>query len=580
LNEFTEIKEYLDGRTWRRTENANFNFSHSGLLAHVANKRMADYALSIMPVRARKAHETGDIHIHKLETGMLIGYCHGGSLLGVLEGGVCSADIRSNPAKHFSTALSHVTNYFFMSQLEWAGAQAFSDFDSLLAPFVYYDNLSRDQVKQDIQRMVWDLNFACRQAFQTPFTNLTFNMGVPNYLKDKPVIVGGKFKKETYSDFIDEIELINDVFVEVISERDFYGRPFTFPIPTLNLTKKTDFNSETFRKIVDNTCENGSYFFMNYLGSGINEDAVKAMCCRLNLDLSQLSSARGTWNMGDGTGSLVCITLNMGRLGYRMKGKHFDLVLDEIKRLMIIVKSQMLMQREMIQSRLKYNYLPFAKFYGINLDHYFNTIGVAGLNEFCMNYFGLPLSSCVEEAKKILLYIRSVLKEFQIETGLLWNYEMPPIEGASYRLARNDREEFPDIFTLGTKAKPYYSSLLIPPSEDINLFERINIEEQILPLFSGGTACRIFLGEMRPDTDSMLSFIGKMVKTKIPYFDVAATYSICMDSIKKFNGVYYECPECGKPADVYQRIVGYYRSERKANAGKQQEIADRLYTKI
>lgn len=580
-NEFRDIEEYLGKSSWRVKENSNFNFSHSGMLSHIANKRMANYGLSKLPVRVKKAHFNGDFHIHNLEAGNKTGYCHGGSLLGLLQKGVRSADIQSKPAKHFDSILSHITNYFFMSQLEWAGAQAFSDFDTLVAPFVRHDNLNYKQVKQAIQRMVWDLNFACRQAFQTPFTNLTFNLGVPKKYQDMPVIIGGKAQSYTYSDYQEEIEMINKAFVDVLLERDGNGAPLTFPIPTLNLSKNLRWkNNEALDYIMEEVSQLGSYMFMNYVGSGINEDSVRAMCCRLNLDLDELSSARGAWNMGDGTGSLGVVTINLPRLGFLYRNKSLDELLERIGYLMELATKNFKIKREMVQQSIDTGYLPFAKFYNINLDHYFNTIGVLGLNEMCLNFTNSPLSENVDITRKVLEYMRNKTKELQEKEGVLFNLEMTPAEGSSYKLALTDVKKYKGIQTLGTKRQPYYTALLTPPSQQMSVFDRINTEEKLLPLFTGGTIFRNYLGDSKPHNGSLKSFMEKLAHTKIPYFDVTTTFTICNDEGKMYTGKHNECPSCAsKDIDVYSRVVGYYRPIRKYNIGKKREFEDRLYIK-
>jgi ribonucleoside-triphosphate reductase len=571
--QFDEIKGYLDGRSWRRKENSNFNFSYSGLLAHIANKKMADYSLEKnVGKEERDAHKNGDLHIHNLESGMLIPYCCGGSLLGLLQSGVKSAEISSKPAKHLDTVVDHITNYFYMNQLDFCGAQSLSDFDTLVAPFIRADNLSYDVVKQNIQRLVFGLNFTSRQAMQTPFTNLTFNMGCPKNLENTPVIVGGKLQDSTYNDYQDEIELINKAFAEVLLERDSCGNPFAFPIPTLNLTKRIDWDSDAMQMIMEENRHLGSYMFMNYCGSGISEDTIRAMCCRLQINTKELASARGSWNIGDGTGSIGVISLNMGRCGY-LANKYEDLY-GRIYKLIMYAKNVLTKKRVLIQKSLDNNFLPFAKFYGVNLDHYFSTIGVVGLNEMTLNYTGNVLSEEEKLVKDTLLYMRKILSEVQEETGCLWNLEMTPAEGCSYRLARNDREMFTDIKTLGTKNKPYYSAMLIPPSQEIGIFDKLRIEEQLLPLFSGGTICRTYLGCL-PERESLVSFIKKIASTKIPYFDTTNVFSICDSDKKTFIGVHEKCPECGSSTSVFDRVVGYYRKSSKYNAGKKQEFEDR-----
>ena len=328
---FSEIEGYLKKSSWRTKENANFNYAYTGLQSHITNKILANYALSKFDMDIKKAHIDGDIHIHNLEGGGLIPYCHGGNLQGLLTTGIQAAGIVSKPAKHFNTAVDHVVNYLFISQLEFSGAQSFSDFDTLLAPFIEYDHLDYDGIKQNMQRLVFNLNFTCRQAYQSPFTNLTFNINCPTPLKEEHVIIGGQIKDEVYSDFDSESEKINMALAEILRERDAEGNPLTFPIPTINISKGFDWNNRAVQEIIKTEAEIAPYYFMNYIGTGIDEDTVRAMCCRLNLDLNKIKVARGYWNMFSGTGSLGVVSLNMGRLGYlsRTESRLFDR-LDDI----------------------------------------------------------------------------------------------------------------------------------------------------------------------------------------------------------------------------------------------------------
>jgi ribonucleoside-triphosphate reductase len=573
------INGYLDKKGWRIQENANFSYSYSGLQAQVADKIMAGWGISKMPTDIKKLHLNGDLHVHDLNSGNIIGYCSGGDLFKLLMKGCVSADVLSKPAKHFDTVLSHIVNYFFMSQLEWAGAQAFSDFNTVLSPFLYYDKISDKDLKQGMQRVIWDLNFASRQAFQTPFTNLTFNVSCPKGLENMPVIIGGEPQDKTYGDFQEEADKITIAFTDALMERDAIGRPFTFPIPTLNMTNHIDWDSELMEKIYEVSSDLGSFYFMNYIGSGINEDTVRSMCCRLNIDMSELNTPRGFWNFQGQTGSLAVVSLNMSRLGYLSRS--IDEVKDRIDELIPPIIEFTDHKEQLIMESFKKGLMPFARFYEINWNTYFRTLGVIGLNELFINMNGGHILHNQSDAETIIAYLRDKTKEMQELTGKLWNLELIPGEGSSYRLAYIDRQKFKrrkkKIRTLGTKHKPYYSTLIVPPKYSINLLDRMQFESSILPLFTGGTIFRTYLGEDQIPMESMKVFFKKMVRTSIPYFDLTTTFGVCPSCHHTQRGSNNICGKCGDPIEIYSRVVGFYRPVSKWNIGKQKEFQDRRY---
>jgi ribonucleoside-triphosphate reductase len=572
------INPYLKKRGWRLKENANFSYSYSGAQAFIADRVLAGYALQQMPKNARKLHTRGDIHIHDLNSGNIIGYCSGGDLLKLLTKGCVSADILSKPANHFDTAVDHIVNFFFMSQLEWAGAQAFSDFNTILSPFVYYDNLTYKQVRQSIQRLVWNLNFASRQAFQTPFTNLTFNISCPRSLRSLPVLKGGRPQKETYSEFQEQADMITMALCDVLQERDAIGRPFTFPIPTLNLSNSIDWDSPVMEKVLETSADTGSFYYMNYIGTGIDEDTVRAMCCRLNIDMSELNPPRGFWNFQGQTGSLAVMSLNMSRLGYLSKS--LDEIKDRIDEILPTIVDFADFKVKNIERSLELGLMPFAKFYDINLRSYFRTIGVIGLNEMCMNLTGSNILSNMDIVEDIILWLRQRTKDIQMENDQLWNLELIPGEGSSYRLAFIDRRHYKNIKTLGTKKRPYYSTLVIPPKYKMDVIERVSLEEQILPHFTGGNVCRIYLDAGEIPLESMKNFMSKMTKTKIPYFDTTVTFGVCTECASNQRGAEPKCHKCGSSVEVYSRVVGYYRPVSNYNLGKTKEFEDRSYHNI
>ncbi|MEM2926236.1 MAG: ribonucleoside triphosphate reductase [Candidatus Bathyarchaeia archaeon] len=569
------IEDYLSRSHWRIKENANFNYSYSGLLSFVANSYLMDYHLKAMPHEVAEAHKSGDIHVHNLESGGLIPYCHGGSLLTLIKKGIRSPTIVSRPAKHFSAIVDHIANYFLISQNEFSGAQAFSDFDTLVAPFVAFDHLSYREVKQNLQKLVYNLNFTSRQSFQSPFTNLTFNLGCPRTLRDAHAIIGGVEVEDTYSSFQDEIEMINEAMAEIYMERDGSGRPFTFPIPTVNITKSFPWDSQGAEKIFEADSKVGSYYFMNYLGSGIEENTVRSMCCRLLIDTTQLAPPGGLFLAQEGTGSLGVVTINLPRIGFLAKddADFFELLDARID----LAKRYLIWKADRISKSLEAGLLPFAREYGFCPDSYFRTIGILGLNECCINFIGQPLSKAVDLGEKILLHIRERLKEAQAETGKPFNLEQTPAEGSCYRLALLDRKAYPGIFTQGSEEAPYYTSVLIPTLEEISLAERLRIEERLLPLFTGGTVFRIHLGEaLDPGTAKKL--IRRIAENyRIPYIDLGAVLSVCVNDGSMVYGVVEKCGVCGSPTEIYARVVGYYRPTFKWNPGKQREFMDRRY---
>lgn len=503
--------------------------------------------------------------------------CHGGSLLSLLEKGLFSGAVHSSPAKHFDTAIDHVSNYFLMAQGEFAGALAFSSFNTFLAPFVYYDKLSRKEVKQGIQRLVYNCNFTVRAAFQTMFTNLTFDARCPRMFRDTPVIIGGKPQENTYGDFEEEARLILEVFSEVLLEKDPNGIPFTFPIPTINIGKDFRWDLRCIKKLVECSAKLGSWYYMNFRGSNIDEDSVRAMCCHLQLDTKSLPSRGGFWNFADGTGSYGVCTINLPRLGYLSKDE--SQLYDRLDDILEIVKSQLIWKREMIIRTMKAGLMPFMAYYNFTLDRYFATIGLIGLNEMCLNLTGESILENKRLVINVIKHVKERAAEFMDETGTLWNVELVPGEGSSYRLAYIDRKKFRRIITLGTKDAPYYSALLVPPSYTLDLLEKISFEEDILPLFDGGAVSRVFLGET-PDTDMAVKLLRVLSNTKLPYFDLTPTFSICPVDGTFHQGVVEKCRICGHENDIYSRVVGYYRPYKKYNVGKLQEAKERvLYTK-
>jgi ribonucleoside-triphosphate reductase len=571
------IDEYLGRKSWLIKENANQKTSFSNLKAYIANAAIREYTLSKYPADIRKLHDEGWIHIHDLASG-IVPYCHGADLKMLLHEGLWSPFVVANPAKHFSSALNQAVNYFFMSQQEWAGAQAYGDFNTLLAPLVSKDRLNYDEVKQYIQEMVWDLAFPGRSGFETPFTNLMFNTKCPAPMQDDMVVTPG-MHEHTYADFHDESMTILQAFNEVIQKGDKDGTPFTFPIPTINLIPSTRWNDDIWHEIMETEANNGIYYFMNFIGSGLDPNSVRAMCCRLNLDLSELAQTGGRWALQGSTGSLGIVTINMAKLGYT--ARTMDDLLEHLTYILGKIKEALILKTEWCQEMLDGGYMPLTRHYGVNFDRYFRTVGVLGLDEMFLNFNGEPIWENLELASKIIEFIRDWTRRAQQETKMLWNIEMTPGESAATRLALIDRKTHSGIITKGTDIGPYYTTMITPPSTDMSLAERLRIEETLLPLFTGGTVHRIYMGENKPDPEGLHKLAWRIAKNfKVPYFDFAATKTVCRKCKNTTRGAYRECPECGGPTKIYNRIVGYYRDITQANEGKVNEFWDRTYVNL
>uniref|UniRef100_A0A6M3XQ27 Putative anaerobic ribonucleoside-triphosphate reductase n=1 Tax=viral metagenome TaxID=1070528 RepID=A0A6M3XQ27_9ZZZZ len=573
------INKYLKGSNWRLRENANTNESFSNMQNFIASNILANDFLSSLPYKHRKAHQDALIHIHNLESGGYVPYCAGHSLKLLIMNGMKTFTINSRPAKHLNSITDQVMNWLYCAQMEFAGAQAFSNFDVLIAPFIKKDNLPYSEVKQQIQKLIYNLNMTMRSSSQTPFSNLSLDYSVPRFLENEEAIVGGNLTGFKYSDCLDEISMIDRVISELMMEKDPNGIPFTFPILSINLTKKFDWDSEASRLMAENANKVGSYYWMSYLGSDIDEDSIRSLCCRLSLDMKELSGPTGLWNTAEGTGSLGVVTINFPRLGFDCRGKDEDIFFEKLRERLEIAISILNFRKERIK-KYQDRMMPVNLLNGWSMKNYFITIGVIGFNELCLNYLGTDIIQNIPFIEKVMKFLRKWIKEKQMETKQLINIEIIPGEGSSYRLAYVDRKLNPGIITLGTKSAPYYTSLLIPASSDIDLFERLKLEEKILPLFTGGTIFRVFTGEKEVDTDIVLDLIKKISSTKIPYFDLTNTFSVCKKEAKTFRGAKQKCPECNGETEVYSRVVGYYRDIKKWNIGKVEEFHNRKYVNL
>ncbi len=574
------VSDYLSQADWRVRENSNIGYSMSGLLMHVAGSVVANYTLDrIYPMEVADAHRNGDIHLHDLYFG-ITGYCAGWSLSKLLYEGFNGVPgiVESKPAKHLDTALLQMVNFIGTLQNEWAGAQAFNSIDTYLAPFVRKDKLNYQEIKQAIQKFVFNLNIASRWGGQSPFTNLTLDWVVPDDLKKQPVVLGGKLLEETYDDYQKEMNLINKAFIEVLTEGDMNGRPFTFPIPTYNLTRDFDWETENARLLLEMTAKYGLAYFSNFINSDLKPSDIRSMCCRLRLNLRQLDRniTGGLFGSGDSTGSVGVVTMNMPRIAYLSKNK--DDFFHRLEYLMGLAKISLEMKREIVEKNMQGGLLPYTKRYLGTLRNHFSTIGPVGMNEACLNLLGKDIAS--EEGKSFavetLKFMKAKLSDFQEETSHIYNLEAVPAEGTSYRLARIDRRKYPDIITAG-KGVPYYTnSTLLPVNETEDVIEALEHQEELQTLYTGGTVFHMFLGERVSSGEAVMRLLKKVAyNTKLPYFTITPTYSICSDH-GYLVGEHLRCPTCRKETEVYSRVVGYFRPVRNWNEGKQEEFRQRV----
>jgi len=578
------IKDYISDRDWKIRENSNEGvMSFSGLNARVAGEVLSTFALNqIYSEKIKKAHQEGDFHLHDLSY-PIVGYCAGWSLETLLRKGFGHVpnQVHSAPAKHLETATLHMVNYIGTMQGEFAGAQAFSSVDTLLAPFVRHDKLDYERVKQDIQKLIFGLNVPSRWGWQTPFSNLTFDWMIPEDMKDKRVVVGGKERDSTYGEYQAEVDMINRAFLELMIEGDHQGRVFTFPIPTYNLTPNFDWESSNARLLFEATAKYGIPYFQNYIGTKMNPGDIRAMCCRLNLDQRELMRRPGNiWGPGDSTGSIGVVTINFNRIGYM--NKTVDEFKSRLKELMDMAKESLETKREIVNNMLAKGIMPYTQVYLGHFDNHFSTIGVCGMHEACLNFLGKGIGTPEGKAFaiEILNFMRDVLKQYQEETGHLYNLEATPAESTSYRLARLDKEKFRTIMTSGTERFPYLTNstqLNVDATRDV--FEALKHQEDIQILYTGGTIFHTFLPEAT-DPATCRKLVQKISQTRIPYFSITPTFSVCVNH-GYLKGRQLTCPDCGTQTEVYSRIVGYLRPVRTWNDGKQQEFQDRTpYTRI
>ncbi|NTW27404.1 MAG: ribonucleoside triphosphate reductase [Candidatus Moranbacteria bacterium] len=588
------VDKYIQELDWQVKENANMAYSLQGLNNYIASIVSSKYWMNrVYSKEIREANESGDFHIHDLQ--LVAAYCCGWDLQDLLRRGFTGVPgkVACKPAKHLGSILGQMVNFIYTLQGEVAGAQAFSNFDTLLAPFVRYDKLNYDQVKQEIQSFVFNMNVSTRVGFQTPFSNITMDMTAPSMLAKESVILGGVPQKETYGEFQDEMNMINRAFAEVMTEGDASGRIFTFPIPTYNIAKDFDWTDKRFDAVWEMTAKYGIPYFANFVNSDMDPDDARSMCCRLRLDNRELRKrGGGLFGANPLTGSVGVVTINMPRIGYVAKNKkEFFKQLDS---LMDIAKESLETKRKLVESLTEKGLYPYTKFYldaikmrqGAYWSNHFSTIGLVGLNEALVNLVGKDITTKEGQdlAEEILTHMREKMLKFQEETGSMYNLEATPAEGTSYRLARKDREKFPDIIFANDMsvrndgAEPYYTnSSQLPVHFTDDLFEALDLQEKLQTKYTGGTVLHGFLGERIWDIEMVKNLVRKIAENyALPYFTLSPTFSICPVH-GYIAGEQPICPKCviEQKTEVYSRVVGYIRPVEQWNKGKQAEFADR-----
>ena len=578
----TLVNSYVNVEDWRVKENSTVTYSVGGLILSNSGAITANYWLSeIYDKEVADAHRNGDIHLHDLS--MLTGYCAGWSLKQLIQEGLggIPGKITSAPAKHLATLCNQMVNFLGIMQNEWAGAQAFSSFDTYLAPFVKADNLTYDQTKKCIESFIYGVNTPSRWGTQAPFSNITLDWTVPNDLKDLPAIVGGKEMDFTYGDCKREMDMVNKAFIEVMIEGDAQGRGFQYPIPTYSITKEFDWSdTENNRLLFEMTAKYGTPYFSNYINSDMQPSDVRSMCCRLRLDLRELrKKSGGFFGSGESTGSVGVVTINLPRIAYLAKDEaDFYARLDH---LMDVAARSLKTKRTVITNLLDAGLYPYTKRYLGSFDNHFSTIGLIGMNEVGLNANWLRADLTHAEtqkfAKEVLNHMRDRLSDYQEEYGDLYNLEATPAESTTYRFAKHDRERYPDIITAAKEGDtPYYTnSSHLPVGYTEDIFSALDIQDELQTLYTSGTVFHAFLGEKLPDWKAAANLVRKIAENyELPYYTLSPTYSVCKDH-GYISGEQFTCPICGNKTEVYSRITGYYRPVQNWNDGKTQEFKDR-----
>lgn len=587
----SSINEYLDRSDWRVNANANQGYSLGGLILNTAGKVTANYWLShVYPPEIGRAHREGDLHIHDLD--MLAGYCAGWSLRTLLEEGLngVPGKVEATAPKHFSSAIGQIVNFLGTMQNEWAGAQAFSSFDTYMAPFVRIDRLSYDEVRQGIQELIYNLNVPSRWGTQTPFTNLTFDWTCPEDLREQVPVIGGVEQDFTYGDLQEEMDVINRAYIEVMTAGDASGRVFTFPIPTYNITKDFPWESENAERLFEMTARYGLPYFQNFINSELEPNQIRSMCCRLQLDLRELlKRGNGLFGSAEQTGSLGVVTINCARLGFRFAGDEEGLF-AELDHLLELAKESLELKRKVVQRYIDEGLYPYTRRYLGSLRNHFSTIGVNGLNEMVRNFtsdtddittpFGRDLSL------RMLDHVRARMVEFQEATGHLYNLEATPAEGTTYRFAKEDRKRFEGILQAGTDSNPYYTnSSQLPVGFTEDPFEALELQDEFQKKYTGGTVLHLYMSEKLSTAAACRELVKRALSNfHLPYITVTPTFSICPHH-GYLAGEHHTCPTCAEQnpdaepqaCEVWTRVMGYHRPVGSFNIGKKGEHAERVH---
>ncbi len=577
------IDEYLARADWRVNANANQGYSLGGMILNAAGKLIANYWLDeVYSPDASTAHREGDLHIHDLD--VFAGYCAGWSLRMVLEQGFngVSGKIASAPPKHFSSALGQLVNFLGTLQNEWAGAQAFSSFDTYLAPYVRLDALSYDEVRQAMQEFIFNLNVPSRWGTQTPFTNLTFDWVCPDDLAEQHPLVGDAVQDFSYGELATEMAMINRAFIDVMTDGDQDGRAFTFPIPTYNITRDFDWHGENTDALFAMTAKYGLPYFQNFVNSDLDPHMIRSMCCRLQLDLTELlKRGNGLFGSAEQTGSIGVVTINCARLGFVHSGDE-DAAIARLDELLEIARYTLVAKRAVIAHHLEGGLFPYTQRYLGTFDNHFSTIGVNGINEYVRNLTrdrdDITSEAGAAIATRMLDHVRARMVEFQEQTGHMFNLEATPAEGTTYRFAKEDIARLPGIRHAGTDDNPYYTnSSQLPVGYTDDPFLAMQLQEPLQAKYTGGTVLHLYMGEAMPTTESCRELVRRSLsRFRLPYITVTPTFSICPAHGYR-SGHHEACPDCGATCEVWTRVMGYFRPIESFNIGKKGEAEERTY---
>ena len=578
------VDRYLQKVDWKINENSNMDYSLQGLNNYISSEVSKVYWLNeIYTPEIKKAHTDGDFHIHDLS--LLSVYCVGWDLYDLLIEGFrgVTGKVESRPARHLRSALGQVVNFFYTLQGEAAGAQAFSNFDTLLAPFIRYDRLAYQDVKQALQEFIFNINVPTRVGFQTPFTNVTLDVNVPKHYADRHVIIGGVPRKETYGEFQEELNLFNKAFLEVMAEGDAKGRVFTFPIPTYSITRDFDWDNPLMEGLWEMTAKYGVPYFSNFVNSDMSPEDARSMCCRLRIDNRELvKRGGGLFGSNPLTGSIGVVTLNMPRLGYLSKSE--EEFFERLEKLMYHAKESLEIKRKVLETFTDRNLYPYTKYYlrgirermGSYWKNHFSTIGLVGMNEACLNLMGRTIAERegMDFAKRVLDFMNARLLEYQAETDNNFNLEATPAEGTSFSLARIDKAKYPDIISANENGGTafYTNSTQLPVNYTDDVFEALDLQDEIQVKYTGGTVFHTFIGERIAEPEAAKVLVRKICETyHMPYFTLTPTFSVCPDH-GYIRGEVEACPECRTATEIYSRVVGYLRPVKQWNKGKQAEF--------